>query len=265
MLLGEVEKVVRSNLNVIRREVEKSYLCTLPVRVMLGGIDITPKDGYLYLSTDTLTKVVTDEGYKPYTTTQFQNLYGGEEPLRVKNSPFKVNCRGKEYTIGFKNGLKYLHLPDFIMSQLLYINSPVLTIVRNHVLHFHKREVVVYTHKYTVLTPYYVFKDEFDYFFDDADKLAELIGVFDVYKRGLMDKVDNNTLKLFFYPYVSLILYRDLRTTLYPHQIDKVVNDVVKRLGDKGRSVIEGYKENTLKRLSWLADNLKGKVILFKD
>jgi len=267
MLLREVEKVLRSNLNVIRQNIEKVYLCTLPYFTTLGRITIERRGESVYLSTTTLTYItlysVSEALAYPYTTTKNQTLYGAELPEEYKNPELKVTCEGQE-VIGYINKLKYLHLPDFIATQLLRLGIDVLAVIPKHILHFHSKEVSVYGHSGKVKIPYYLFKEEFDYYYDRADKLAELIGVFDVYKRHLLREINDSALWYFFYPYVSLILYRDLQTTLYPAFVNDVISDVINELGSEAKKVLVGYQMDTEKKLERLITELNGKMVVFK-
>ncbi len=268
MLLEEIERIVRRNLNIIRRQIEKVYICTLSYRTHIGEIKIADEGVYHYLMTNTLTKIMVpfDNEFIPvvFTTTQKQYLYAGDKRKMVTNPPIEVECKGKRRTVGFINKLWYLHLPDFISTQLLSLKSTVLTVMPGHILNFNGDEVEVYGHTGTVVTPYYVFAEEFDYHYERAEKLAELIGVFDVYKRELITNINNRTLGFFFYPYISLILYRDLQSTLYPAYIDVVLKEVIDKLGHKAESILREYQNDTLEKLNRLSVSLRGKLILYK-
>jgi hypothetical protein len=268
MLLEDVERIVRRNLNIIRKNVEKVYYCTLPYNIHIGEIKIADVDGYHYLMTNTLTKIKVKSGNEltevPFTTTQRQRLYKGDEQMPVINQRIRVECDGKTRTVGFINKLSYLHLPDFVTTQLLYFKVTVLAVMPGHILNFSGGDVGVYGHTGTVVTPYYVFTEEFDYHYDKADALAELIGVFDVYKRGLITKIDSRALGYFFYPYISLILYRDLQTTLYPAYVNVSLEEVVDALSDKAKIILREYRNDTLEKLKGLTDSLKGKLIIYK-
>ena len=268
MLLEEIERIVRRNLNIIRRQIEKVYICTLSYRTHIGEIKIADKGVYHYLMTNTLTKIMVPFNNElipvVFTTSKKQCLYGGVKPKPVDNPPLEVECNGKRRTVGFINKLWYLHLPDFITTQLLSLKSTVLAIMPGHILNFSDGEVEVYGHTGTVVTPYYVFAEEFDYHYDRAEKLAELIGVFDVYKRGLINSINERALGFFFYPYISLILYRDLQTTLYPTYINVALEEVIDALGHKAEKILREYQTDTLEKLKRLGADLRGKLILYK-
>jgi len=268
MLLEEIERIVRRNPNIIRRQIEKVYICTLSYHTHIGEIKIAEKGGYHYFMTNTLTKIMVPSNNEfipmAFTTTRKQHLYGEIKRKLVINPPLEVECNGKRRTVGFINKLWYLHLPDFIATQLLSLKSTVLAVMPGHILNFNNGEVEVYGHTDTVVTPYYVFTEEFDYHYDRAEKLAELIGVFDVYKRGLINSINNRTLGFFFYPYISLILYRDLQSTLYPAYINVALKEVIDSLGHKAERVLSDYQTDTLEKLKRLSANLRGKLVLYK-
>jgi len=264
LLIEKVEQIVSRNLNVIRREVEKEYLVEFSYNPKIGYIWIKHDDEYVYLSTSTQTQLMlSEETIINYTTFKSQVLYGGVKPLTINNQKIEVSGN----MIGYNNTIKYLHLPDFLMTQLLYEEIGVKAVLDKVVVEFANGTATVYKHTSEVVTPYYVFEKSFNYNYELADKLAELIGVFDAYKRGLLDTYNDNesekkALYYLFFPYVSLILYRDLGSTLFPLHIYKLVTHVSTKLAIYGKKVLEQYKPNPLSRLEALARFISNKTIL---
>jgi len=260
-LLEQVEQIVSRNLNVIMRESKKKYVGNYDYKASLGGIWVTSKNGYFFLSTSTQTYLDIDGELLPYTTFESAKLYDRTEKGKlIRNEELKIDG----VVLGYLNKIQYLHLPDFLTTQLLLEGIEVKAVTKQVILDFYDDKAKVYLHYNDVFNPYYVFSESFEYNYDYADRLAELIGVFDAYKRGLFpsnDKVSKSLYYLFF-PYVSLILYRDLRTTLFPFHIYNLVTKVSQQLSDKGKSVLESYMKDTTTELQELANTLNKKSIL---
>jgi hypothetical protein len=268
MLLEKVEKIVSRNLNIIRREIEKEFIAEYDYTANIGQITINDVDGYLYLATSTLTYLQLGDDDVPYTTFEYQNLYNGKKSIPIRNKAIRLN----NIIIGYENNLNYLHLPDFLTTQLLNKGVGVKAITKNVIINFEDGNAKVYKHHGDVFTPYYVFNESFEYNYETADSLAQLIGIFDAYKRGLLftseddelTKMNKESRALFylFFPYVSLIVYRDLGTTLFPHHTFELVSKVSRLLRSEGKGIINNYKENTLDKLESLTESLSGKSIL---
>jgi len=225
MLLEEVDSVVSTKLNTIIREAEKRFLCTLNYEANIGSIDFF---NYLYLTTDA--KILIDG--KSYTTFSGHRVRKAKSKF-MSNTEFIVKCPSEEVKIGYVNRKKYLHLPDFLSTQILYLfKGGVKAVVDNVVLIFTPNGVKVYKLSTTVPKPYYVFVTPFEYN-ENADLLAKIIGLTDVYKRNLLESDDNSKYFYFLYPYVSLVLYKRLRTTLYPPYVNTLVSDVYNLLKDR--------------------------------
>jgi hypothetical protein len=257
MLLEEVEQSLDLDVNVIEREVKKEKLCVLKYLVDIGELDIAYYKEHPYLYTNTSILI----NKKPFTTTYSHLLYG-ENKLIVKNKPLKVMCNNEERSIGYINQFYYLHLPDFVASQVLYKGGNVIAVEHKFILDFFKGEVTVSKHYTEIPSPYYLLHYEFDYN-DKADLLAEIIGVFDVYKRGLMPKLNKETLKYFLYPYVSLVLYKTTKTTLYPSIIKTIVSDVINKVQTNALKVLEKYRKDTLSKLEEAMDQFGSSIILY--
>jgi len=269
MLLNKVEQIVSKNLNVIRREVNKVPIGNYSYSTNLGGIWVSEEDDYFYLSTSTLTYIEIGDKDYPYTTFEKQTLYdNGEESPPIKNDPITVNG----VTIGYSNVLGYLHLPDFLMTQLLIKGIDVKAVTKEVIVLFKEGVATVYKHYSDVVTPYYVFESDFNYNYEYADTLAQVIGVFDVYKRGLLNteglseeekkRREKRALYYLFFPYVSLIVYKYLRSTLFPLHTYQLVTKVSQILTKDGKDVIGFYTDDTLTKLQGLADTLRQKIIL---
>jgi hypothetical protein len=159
--------------------------------------------------------------------------------------------------LGFENIINYLHLPDYVMSQVLYQSGKVVVVEPKHILELENNKLTVFEHKVSITSPYYIFETPFDYY-ENANILAEIIGAFDVYKRGFIKhgsitKIDE-ALKYFLYPYVSLILYKRTRTTLYPSLINPIVSEVIDKVKDDALKVLEKYTHSTLSLLEKVID-----------
>jgi len=238
MLLEKVDRVLKTNLNVITREIEKNWVCDLDYQISIGEIGLEQNS---FLVSNTYVKIYGE----PFTTSTSHRLYGVLEKEK-KNPSFVVPCgyENKPIKIGFINKCKYLHLPDFLTTQLLYImqksDGKIVAVEPRTILVF-KNKIDVYTHSSSVSTPYYFFDYEFEYS-EKADLLAKIIGLTDIYKRNLVNK--NSTLKYiyFLYPYVSLIVYKKMNTTLYPSYFSLIVSDVFNSLKSE---IIEEVKEYT--------------------
>jgi len=259
MLLDKVESIISHNLNIIRHEVEKIPLKQYNYITNIGEISIIDEDKYMYLSTTTQTYLETLSGkLLPYTTFKSQDLYGGKEPLTKKNKEIKFSG----VIIGYQNMINYLHLPDFIMTQALKKGIGVKAIMEDVVVEFRNGIADVSLHNNTIFTPYYVFDKEFDYDYETADELAKLIGVFDAYKRNYLFTDQTKALYYLFFPYVSLILYRELMTTLFPLHTKRLVSDVSRKLSKDGIEVLNSFIEKTSSKLKGITKSLKGKTIL---
>jgi len=252
MLLQKVESALDLDVNVITRKVEKDRLCELKYNVSILPIELAER------------KELVDNKEKPYhflksrsgvyindelfTTTSSIKLYG-KPVLTIRNDELKVKCGSNDVMIGYINIIDYLHLPDYIMAQVLHDGGKVVVVEPKHILELENSNLVVYRHKVSITSPYYIFETPFDYY-ENANTLAEIIGAFDVYKRGfikkgIITKVDE-ALKYFLYPYVSLILYKRTRTTLYPSLIQPLVYEVIDKVKGDAMKVLEKYTHNTL-------------------
>jgi len=264
MLLEKVEKVVSRNLNIIKRELEKEFMTEYNYTTNIGQITINNVDEYIYLATTTLTYLQIGDDDVPYTTFAYQKLYNFDENIPIRNKEIKIN----NAIIGYENVINYLHLPDFLTTQLLNKGFRVKAITKNIIINFEDGNAKLFRHRGDVFTPYYVFDEPFEYNYKIADSLAQVIGVFDAYKRGLLTSEDvrkckeSRALFYLFFPYVSLIVYRDLGTTLFPHHTVELVSKVSKLLRGEGIGIINYYKKETLSKLERLAQSLSGKSIL---
>ena len=233
MLLKDVESVVSTKLNTIIREAEKEYLCTLRYEPVIGSVYF---DDDLYLTTNTELII---KG-QPYTTFKGHRLYKNEEEFE-SNPCFNVECNKETIKIGYVNKDEYLHLPDFLTTQLLYVyRGGVKAVVDNIVLVFTPNGAKVFKLNTKVPNPYYVYVTPFDYN-ENADLLAKIIGLTDVYKRKLLNKEDKVKYFYFLFPYVSLVLYKRLRTTLYPPYVSTIVNDVYNLLEKRVKDEVGSY------------------------
>ena len=243
MLLKKVEEALDLDINVIIKEIKKTPLCNFRYNVSIGSIALRSFDDYQYLTTRS--NIIIDT--LPYTTSSNHLLYG-KEIETVSNKPLFITCNEKKIKVGYINKDRYLHLPDFLASQVLYINGNVIAVRSKMIIDFFKGEAKVFGHSEEITTPYYLFKSTFNYT-PLADTLAEIIGVFDTWKRGLFKEVTNETLKYFLYPYVSLILYKNTKTTLYPSLIRPIVSVVIDKVKNEVMSIIEKYQDHTLRKL----------------
>ena len=257
MLLDDVENALDLDVNVITREIKKTKLCELNYSINIGKIGINYYKNHPYLFSKTSIFV----NRKPFTTSSKHVLYG-TQPLLVKNSPLKIKCNGKETKIGFINQFFYLHLPDFVATQLLKIGGNVIAVESKHILDFFKNDLIISSHDYEIASPYYLLNYEFEYN-KKANDLAEIIGVFDVYKRGLINQISQDSLKYFLYPYVSLVIYKVTHTTLYPSIIKTLVNHVLNKVRSKAIEVLEEYSEDTIDKLYNKIDKFGSSLILY--
>jgi len=259
MLLEKVEEIVSQNLNVIKKEVKKEFLHEYDYEIEIGNVKIKHLDNYVYLTTSTLTYLLLGSQMRvPFTTFNYQTLYYGKDTLDVPNEPIKVS----NTVIGYKNTIRYLHLPDFIFTQVLYKGINAKSISKESIIEFQNGKALVYKHGGTIYTPYYSFAGSFDYDYELANDLGTLIGVFDAYKRGLITSNVKMGLYYLFFPFVSMILYRDLETTLFPLHTHRLVRDTAKILEKEGEKVLNYYTDNTLQKLNELIAKLNGKTIL---
>jgi len=218
MLLDKVEAVLTSKLNAIVKETEKECLCVLPYEVEIGDVYLSKLS---YLTTDTLVYV---DG-EPYTTFSGYRPHSGGKGF-ISYNEFSVECGKSGVVIGYVNDNNYLHLPDFLTAQLLYVfKGGVKAVMDDIVLLFTPENVKVFKMKTYVPHSYYVYVLSFNYN-ENADLLARIIGLTDVYKRGQM----KDFCYYFIYPYVSLVLYKRLKSTLYPPNINSLVKNVCQTL-----------------------------------
>jgi hypothetical protein len=236
MLLKKVERNIRTRLNVIIKHAEKVKLCDKPYDITIGEIGLSEDN---FLTTDTAILI----NGKPFTTFYGHRIYGRKrfiEPNKEPNPPFYLECGGFKVKIGYVNAHDYLHLPDFLSAQLLYFNGGVTAVSYKTILVFGDEGVDVYEHTSSVTTPYYLYNVKFDYT-ANADLLAKIIGIVDVYKRGLLTKSDPSKYIYFLYPYVSLVLYKRLKTTLYPSYISMIVKEVFDKVKSDVESIVNEY------------------------
>ena len=242
MLLNKVDRVVRTNLNVLIRETEKGFLCDIPYTIQINGIDLE-KDNYL----------VTDTGVfindKMYTTFSLHKLYTRLNGEEVNNLPLTIMCENKNRQIGYVNMYNYLHLPDVLTAHFLYLfKKDVVAVDYKNIIYFNNGKASIYRHNTKVGSPYYVYKQKFNYT-EDADLLAKIVGITDVYKRNLFNRPGNGKYFYFLYPYVSLVLYKRLRTTLYPSYVSLIVSDVIELLKPYVDDELKEFETNTLQKL----------------
>ena len=263
MFLKEVEDALDLDVNIITKKVEKHKLCEINYDTYLGGLLIEnrkelvdTKRGekeatfhYLY------TKTGVYFGKNDYTTTSTVKLYNNLNPkltVSIRNDPLIVECDGKKRRIGYINIIYYLHLPDYIMTEILRGGGKVTAVRSGQIIEFEKGNAIVYEHSESIPSPYYFFENKFTYY-ENADILAEIIGVFDVYKRGYIKNEtildEDKALKYFLYPYVSMVLYKQTHTTLYPSLIDPIVSTVMDRLKEPVLEKLEKYLSNPLERI----------------
>jgi hypothetical protein len=236
MLLKKVERNIRTRLNVIIKHAEKVKLCDKPYDIIIGEIGLS-EDNFLTTDTEILISG------KPFTTFYGHKVYGRkrvEEPNTESNPPFYLECGGFKVKIGYINTHDYLHLPDFLTAQLLYFNGGVTAVSSKTILVFSDEGVDVYEHTSSVTTPYYLYNVKFDYT-ANADLLAKVVGIVDVYKRGLLTKSDPSKYIYFLYPFVSLALYKRLRTTLYPSYISMIVKEVLDKVRGDVEVIVNEY------------------------
>jgi hypothetical protein len=245
MLLSKVERVIRTNLNVLIRETEKEFLCDIPYTIQIDGIDLEENN---YLVTDTGVFI----NDKMYTTFSYHKLYTKISGEEVNNLPLIIMCGNKKRIIGYNNMHSYLHLPDMLTAHFLYVfKKDVVAVDSKNIIYFNDGKASIYKHNVKVSTPYYVFKRSFNYT-KDADLLAKIIGITDVYKRNLFNTSGNGKYFYFLYPYVSLVLYKKLRTTLYPSHVSLIVSDVIELLKPHVDDELKEFKTNTLENLKAL-------------
>jgi len=238
MLLKKVEKLVRSELNVIIRNAKKAYLCDADYEVEIGSVSLSP---YNFLTTDTGVLINSENYTTFYGHRVYKRTEGGESEV-ITNPPFYLECNGQRFMIGYVNTHNYLHLPDYVTSQLLYLYGGNVTAVTKFVmLIFDEDKVHVYKHSSEVSSPYYLYNVDFSYN-SNAELLAKIIGLVDVYKRGYLGSKSDLKYVYFLYPYVSLALYRWLRTTLYPAKVNDVVLDVYGKLKRDVDEVLKDYE-----------------------
>ena len=266
MLLEKVESALDLDVNVITRKVEKHLLCEVKYEPKILPLHLSSKEidkiTYHYLSTSTGIHVNGGQ----FTTISKVTLYGKEN--KVMNNPkLYVTCDSKKYDIGFVNDLHYLHLPDYVLAEVLNSGGEAFVVKHKHILELGNNSMLVYTHKEEIPSPYYVFKTPFDYY-ENANMLAEIIGAFDVWKRGYIKngKIEdvNKALFYFLYPYVSLVIYKRTQTTLYPALIKPLVSTILDKVRRSALEVLEKYTEKPLVLLERVinAYNTRGQPIL---
>jgi len=253
MLLEKIERIANQSLNAIFREVEKRELCKLDYDIITEEVMDTENRKTIQITYfDHNAPFLVSNSYitvngMAYTTFESQTIYKDFRMFEtIDNPPF--NVRKCNVQIGFINKYKYLHLPDFLATQTLTKGIPLTAVTPDVILKFGDNVVTVYSYNGKVYTPYYLFGNEFEYN-ENAELLAKIIGVFDAYKRGLLNKIGNKTLWYFFYPYVSLVLYKNLRSTLYPSFMRALVYDVINTLHSEGEEILNGYRFNTIDKL----------------
>jgi hypothetical protein len=251
-----VEKVVRTNLNVLIRDAQKEFLCDTKYTIQIDGIDLEENN---YLVTDT--GIFIDD--KMYTTFSYHKLYtsltGGLNGEEVNNLRLTVMCGNRKRQIGYENIHNYLHLPDVLTTHFLYVFKKDVTAVNSkNIIYFDNGKALIYRHNLKVSTPYYVYKHTFNYT-NDAELLAKIVGITDVYKRGLFNRPGNSKYFYFLYPYVSLVLYKRLRTTLYPSYVSLIVSDVIEILKSHVYEELKEFETNTLQNLKALINDYNSK------
>jgi hypothetical protein len=267
MLLKEVEDALDLDVNVITRKVEKNELCRLHYNLILSSLGIGSYKGlvetkkgeievdYHYL----FTKSGVYFGEDNYTTTYSIKLYNPsssipkkDRVITINNDKLYVECGGKEIPIGYININNYLHLPDYIMVQVLRGGGKVSAVRSGQIIEFENGNAILYKHSVSIPSPYYLFENKFTYY-ENADILAEIIGAFDVYKRGLIKNGafidEDKALKYFLYPYVSMVLYKQTHTTLYPSLIDPIVGTVMDRVKESVLKKLDRYLSNPLNEI----------------
>jgi len=245
MLLSKVERVVRTNLNVLIRETEKEFLCDIPYTIKIDGIDLEENN---YLVTNT--GIFIDD--KMYTTFSYHKLYTRLNGEEVNNLPLTIMCGNRKRQIGYENIHNYLHLPDVLTTHFLYVfKKDVTSVDSKNIIYFDNGKALIYRHNSKVSTPYYVYRHTFSYT-EDADLLAKIVGITDVYKRNLFNRPGNGKYFYFLYPYVSLVLYKRLRTTLYPSYVSLIVSDAIELLKPHVDEELKEFESNTLKNLKTL-------------
>ena len=245
MLLSKVERVIRTNLNVLIRETEKEFLCDIPYTIQIDGIDLEENN---YLVTDTGVFI----NDKMYTTFSYHKLYTKISGEEVNNLPLRITCGNENRVIGYENTHKYLHLPDVLTTHFLSLfDNGVIAVDSKNIIYFNDGKASIYRHNLKISTPYYVYRHTFSYT-EDADLLAKIIGITDVYKRKLFNTSGNGKYFYFLYPYVSLVLYKRLRTTLYPSHVSLIVSDVIELLKPHVDDELKEFKTNTLENLKAL-------------
>jgi hypothetical protein len=245
MLLSKVDRAIRTNLKVLIKDAEKEFLCNANYKIKIDRIDLKENN---YLVTNT--GIYIDD--KMYTTFSYHKLYATINGEEVNNSPFKIKCGNKERQIGYENIHNYLHLPDVLTANLLYLfNKGVTTVGSKNIIYFDDGKALIYKHNLKVSTPYYVYRQHFNYT-EDADLLAKIVGITDVYKRNWFNRPGNGKYFYFLYPYVSLVLYKRLRTTLYPSYVSLIVSDVIELLKPHVDEELKEFETNTLHKLKAL-------------
>ena len=266
MLLELVEDALDLDVNVITRKIEKEKLCELNYTIEPGGLSIEPtkqlvntKNGQKEVTLHYLfSKFGVYFGEDLFTTSSKVKLYHNSTSIPINNNPLMVECAGEEEQIGYINILSYLHLPDYIMAQVLKGGGKVNAVRSKQVIEFKDGKAIVYNHSLSIPSPYYYFENKFTYY-ENADVLAEIIGAFDVYKRRLIKNGtitnEEKAIKYFLYPFVSMVLYKSTRTTLYPALIDPIITEVIDNVKDKVLEKLKNYLDNPLKAIENRIEN----------
>jgi len=237
MLLNQVEKHLALDIEVLEKKIQKTPVCESSYIAQRGIITPIDDNNFYYLKSTTSIMI---NGY-PFTTFTKQYLYNGTTRKKVPNSSFTVDCSDKEVEVNYENVIHYLHLPDFIATYVIHKRIQTLAVQPYTILNFYDGVVKVYNHKVKVATPYYLFDGTFKYT-PQADLLAKIIGLFDAFKRGELSKINASSIKHFIYPFVSLIVYKKLHTTIYPSFINSSINLLLNDIGGEVNELLKGYQ-----------------------
>jgi len=256
--LDKVEEVLDLDLDIIEKKIQKTPIGEEPYDVNIGGVsikqewvdDLEVKD-YYYLQSKTYILL---RGI-PYTTFSKQYLYHDKYYIEKPNCPilFDKQKGKKGVVLGYFNRLFYLHLPDFLATNVINNGIDTLVVKKGVILKFDHDKVTFYSHNTNVSTPYYLFTEDFTYT-KNTDLLARIIGVFDTWKRGELNptslKFSRSAKRHFMFPYISLIVYKNTRSTLYPSIINTVSDTVIDSLNYEIVEILNEYKSHTLSKLN---------------
>jgi hypothetical protein len=256
--LDKVEEVLDLDLNIIEKNVHKTLVGEEPYGLEIGDISIKQEwidnlkvKDYYYLQSKTYISIRSI----PYTTFSKQYLYHDKHRVEVTNCPivFDKEKRNRGITLGYINDTHYLHLPDFIATNAINNGIDTLVVKKGVILEFNHDKVMIYSHTSPVNTPYYLFTEYFPYT-DNADLLARIIGVFDVWKRGELNSItpgySRSAKRHFMFPFISLIVYRNTRSTLYPSFINTITDTVIDSLDHEIVKILNEYNAQTLTKLN---------------